>query len=94
MIQNPAIQGGGGVEIITGNVFEENAYDSDIMYFDGKNSNRITGGAIRGIRVVKNSLITFISEGPKTITSFTCEVRTPLCKISSTGEIEQRFRLN
>ena len=22
------------------------------------------------------------------------EVRTPLCKISSTGEIEQRFRLN
>lgn len=23
-----------------------------------------------------------------------CEVRTPLCKISSTGEIEQRFRLN
>ena len=26
-------------------------------------------------------------------TSFS-EVRTPLCKISSTGEIEQRFRLN
>ena len=23
-----------------------------------------------------------------------CLVRTPLCKISSTGEIEQRFRLN
>ena len=23
-----------------------------------------------------------------------CTVRTPLCKISSTGEIEQRFRLN
>ena len=23
-----------------------------------------------------------------------CTLRTPLCKISSTGEIEQRFRLN
>ena len=25
---------------------------------------------------------------------YVCDVRTPLCKISSTGEIEQRFRLN
>ena len=25
---------------------------------------------------------------------YSVQVRTPLCKISSTGEIEQRFRLN
>lgn len=30
----------------------------------------------------------------KTIILAGGEVRTPLCKISSTGEIEQRFRLN
>ena len=38
--------------------------------------------------------IVSLSECFKVSTDYLLKVRTPLCKISSTGEIEQRFRLN